>query len=305
VALPFGVNPDLPGNRHTLPRDYVFVNPSGGAVDTDGHGTHVSGTVGEATNNALQVAGMAYNVKIMPVKVCASYWDIMFERAQAGTPGFIPTDSGGCLSTDQADGVRYAVDNGARVMNISIGGTSQSATMQSALAYAASKGAFIAIAMGNDFEDGNPTIYPAAFAPGIAGVMSVASIGPSQVKAYYSSTGSYCEISAPGGDVRAGSGRQDLGRIWQSSYIPTDVDPDVVTIPRFDRYATVGIQGTSMAAPHVAGLAALLMSQVPGLTGAQVEGIIKASARNLGDANSYGAGLIQPRAALFGLGIRK
>jgi serine protease len=84
VQMQFAVNPDLPASRLVSPRDYAFLDPQGPVVDMDGHGTHVSGTVGQATNNAFLTAGMAYNVKIMPVKVCSSYWEVMIVRAQNG-----------------------------------------------------------------------------------------------------------------------------------------------------------------------------------------------------------------------------
>jgi serine protease len=307
VSLPYAVNPDLPGSRLVLPRDYAFLDPDGPVVDMDGHGTHVSSTIGEATNNAFLAAGIAYNVRIMPVKVCAQYWDIMIARARLGVTGFIPGNSGGCGSADIADGVRYAVDNGAKVVNISLGGSSPSLTIQSALSYAAASGAFVAVSMGNDFESGNPVNYPAAYAAGIDGVMSVASVGWDRARAYYSSTGTHCEITAPGGDSRSGAARLDGGLIWQSTLLTGDVSASLL-IPRFDRYNRVGFQGTSMASPHVAGLAALLMSQMPGLTPAQVEKIIRMTALDLGTAGRddvFGFGLIQPRAALFGRGISR
>ena len=304
LTMPYAPNPDLPVSRHTLAKDYIGVNvPGAPLVDLDGHGTHVSGTIGEATNNALLVSGMAYNVKIMPLKVCAEYWDVMIGRGIAGTPGF--GSSFGCAYSDIAAAVQYAVDNGARVMNISIGGTSTSTTMQNALVYAANRGAFISLSMGNSYESGNPTMYPASYAASIDGVMSVAAVGFNSAKSYYSSAGSYCEIAAPGGDTRSGVGRTDRGLIWQSTLIGSDLSG---LIPRFDRYDKQAYQGTSMAAPHVAGLAALLMSQMPSLTGVQVERIIRQTAKDLGPAgrdDSFGYGIIQPRAALFGYGIRK
>jgi serine protease len=250
---------------------------------------------------------MAYNVRIMPLKVCASYWDVMIARGLAGIPGFAPSTAAGCAYSDMSAAVQYAADNGARVMNLSIGGTSGSTTLQSALQYAAGKGAFISISMGNEYEDGNPTVYPASYASGIDGVMSVASIGYNSAKAYYSSTGSYCEIAAPGGDVRSGSGRVDGGLIWQSTLLSADHSSSL-TAPRFDRYDKQGYQGTSMSAPHVAGLAALLMSQMPSLRGGQVEQIIRTTAKDLGTPgrdDSFGYGLIQPRTALYGYGIRR
>jgi serine protease len=195
-------------------------------------------------------------------------------------------------------------------MNISIGGTSSSTTLRDALNYAVGRGAFIAISMGNSYESGNPVIYPASYAPSINGVMSVASINKAEGKAYYSSTGSYCEVAAPGGDSRQGSGTTDRGLIWQSTLLSSDMSPGAfgVIVPRFDRYDKAGYQGTSMASPHVAGLAALLMSQIPGATPSQVEQIIRLTAKDLGSSGRddfFGYGLIQPRTALFGQGIRK
>ncbi len=221
VSMPYAVNPDLPVSRHVLARDYVgsVVSPAPPLVDLDGHGTHVSGTIGESTNNAFLAAGMAYNVKIMPLKVCADYWDVMIARGLSGIPGFVSSTAGGCAYSDMAAAVQYASDNGAKVMNMSIGGTSGDTTLQNALKSAAGKGAFISISMGNNYESGNPTMYPSSYAVNIDGVMSVASVGHTSAKAYYSSTGSYCEIAAPGGDTRAGSGQVHGGNVWQSTIL--------------------------------------------------------------------------------------
>jgi serine protease len=274
-------------------------------ADLDGHGTHVSGTIAEAANNNFLVAGMAYNVQIMPVKVCNQYWDMMIARGVSNIPGLISTDDATCLFQDIADGIDYAVDHGARVLNISLGGDSPSNVLLGALQYAANHGAFVAVSMGNEGDQGNPIQYPAAYAPSIDGVMSVAAVNANSSHASYSSSGSYCEVAAPGGDID--NSRADFGAIWQSTLRPSTVDPNRgVRIPRFDSYDKVGYTGTSMAAPHVSALAALLMSQQPKLTGAQVEQIIKNAVKDLGAAgkdNLYGYGLIQPREALYGHGI--
>lgn len=310
VQMAFAVNPDLPASRLVLPRDYAFLDPLGPVVDMDGHGTHVSGTIGQATNNAFLTAGMAYNVKIMPVKVCSSYWELMIVRAQNGQTGFLSADAGGCSFVDMSDGIRYAADNGAKVINMSLGGTSQSTLVRDALAYAVSRGVFIAISAGNDFEEGNPTQYPARHAIDFEGIMSVASVAKSSAKAYYSSTGSYVEIAAPGGDARQGTGTTDRGLIWQSTLLGADSVPGSggVIRPRFDRYDKQAYQGTSMASPHVAGLAALIMSQTPGISPAAVERIIRNTAKDIGDPGrdtSFGSGLIQPRTALYGYSVNR
>jgi len=306
VSLPFAVSPDLPTSRLVSPRDFVFMQ-NGPVLDFDGHGTHVSSTIGEATNNGISLAGMAYNVKIMPVKVCVGYWEAMITNAQAGRSGFlVPQDFQECPFDAIVAGVHYAVDNGAKVINISLGGESPSAEMQNAITYAVQHGAFVAISMGNSYDLGNPIEYPAFYASGINGAMSVAAISKFLHHAYYSSSGSHCEISAPGGDDTDGSGL-DRGFVWQVTLFFPDQDPEVVTVPRFDRLQRIGYEGTSMASPHVAGLAALLMSQ--GVTDpASIEALIRKTAKDLGQPGRddlFGFGLIQPRAALFGFGIAK
>jgi len=95
ISVPFAVNPDLPASRLVSPFDFV-TNLGTTVLDTEGHGTHVSSTAGEETNNALLDAGIAYKSRIMPVKVCTSYWDIQFAFSAAGGRGFVPPDSGGC-----------------------------------------------------------------------------------------------------------------------------------------------------------------------------------------------------------------
>lgn len=300
VSIPFAVNPDLQASRLTGARDFVFW--SGPVLDMDGHGTHVSSTIGEDTNNGVGLAGIAYNAKIMPVKVCASYWDVQFAFSAAGFRGFAPLNVDFCDASAMVQGIRYAADNGANVINLSVGGLHASQTVRDALTYALSKGVFISIAMGNEFEDGNPVGYPAAFAESLDGAMAVGAVGPSLARAYYSSTGSHIEIAAPGGNMRE---RGAADGIWQSTISAEDSDPATVIFPRFDHYVERPLQGTSMAAPHVAGIAALIISQ--GITRPDaVEALIKATAKDLGSSGrdaDYGFGLIQPRRALFGFGI--
>jgi serine protease len=299
IDVPFKAAPDLTrANRWVTPHDFIYDDDN--PVDLDGHGTHVSGTIGQLTNNSTGLAGMAFNVRIMPVKICATAWDVIFGDNEVTDD----LDLSICPDSLMAEGIRYAADNGAKVINLSIGGDEPTeATVQAALNYAVGKGVFVAIAAGNEFEDGNPVVYPAALANNIDGVMSVAAVGRTLQRAFYSSSGSYVEIAAPGGDTRA-SGLS--GAIYQQTLDDTFFQTKLLR-PRFDLFIEAPFQGTSMATPHVAALAALLMTQ--GITNpAAVEAAIKQSARDLGSAgrdNDFGFGLIQPTAALRGLGIAR
>ncbi len=302
-TVPFAPDPDIASTRVASGRDFAFWD--GPVLDMVGHGTHVAGTILEETNNNLAFAGIAYNARLLPVKVCYGYWEIQIVMASLNLPGFADPDDGGCATSDVIAGIRYAADNGAQIINLSLGGPGQSTAELDAIRYAVEKGAFVAMAAGNEFDSGNPPEYPAAFAPQIDGAMSVGAVGRSRRRAYYSNTGSYIEIAAPGGDFRADG---LSGVIYQVGLVATDSEPTLVRVmPRFDRYQELALQGTSMAAPHVAGVAALLYAQ--GLTNpAVIEAAIRKFAVDLGSPgkdDEYGYGLVDARAALRGLGVAK
>lgn len=298
--MPFAISPDFDAARIAPGRDFVFW--TGPVLDSDGHGTHVAATVAQSTNNNLGFAGIAYNAKVMPLKVCLSFWDVQIIRSESGIPGYAPQNAGGCPTSAVTAAIRHAADNGAKVINLSLGGTNAAPAYVDALNYAVSRGVFVAIAAGNEFADGNPVTYPASYAAQFQGVMAVGAVGRSLTRAGYSTTGSFVEIAAPGGNGADGG---SAGLIWQHGISFVDYNPAVVIFPRFDRYGERGLQGTSMASPHVAGVAALLMSQ--GITSpAAVEAIITRTARDLGAKgrdDDFGAGLIDPRAALRGFGV--
>jgi serine protease len=301
VTVPFARAPELAAagsagdSRFVAPRDLIWNNTE--PLDLSGHGTHVAGTIGQLTNNSSGVAGVAFNARLMPVKVLSDFWDHVFNSPFIGSDSIV------------AQGLRYAVDNGARVINMSLGrpGAPGSAPLiEDALRYAVARGAFVAIAGGNSFEDGNDIDVLGEIASRVQGVMSVAATDRSGNRAYYSNTGSWVEIAAPGGSFRSGG---NGGFVYQQTYdfdfTDTFVAPAQYVAPRFNVFSFIGIQGTSMATPHVAGLGALLYEQ--GITSpAAIEAAIKRFADDLGTTgrdDEFGAGKINARRTLQGLGL--
>jgi len=300
VDVPFAAALDLGDQaRFVAPRDFIWNDTL--PLDLDGHGTHVAGTIGQATNNGIGVAGMAFNVRIMPVKVIADVWDFVFDSPSDGTDDTV------------AQGIRYAADNGAHVINMSIGRESGGAApaVEAAVQYAVSKGVFVAIAAGNDGSGQNRPNRSAEFASRIDGAVAVGAVGRGLNRAYYSTTGSYVELSAPGGDSRTNSDPREgliLQQMVDQDLASTfTLAPALFRAPRFDAFRYYFLQGTSMATPHVAGFAALLRQQ--GLTNpAAIEAAMKQFATDRGPAgrdDQYGAGLINPRATLRGLGLAR
>ena len=293
VDVPIARAPDLGGaGRFVAPRDFIWDDDN--PVDLDGHGTHITGTIGEATNNGTGAAGVASNVRVMPVKVIASVWDRVFGAA-AGSDDVV------------ARGIRYAADHGANVINMSIGRTGPPApVVEDAVRYAVARGAFVAIAGGNSFEDGNPIERFAEIAARVPGAVSVASVGRDLRRARYSTIGEYIELAAPGGDrSRGGIEAQILQQTLDLDLVETyDLGPARFRAPRFDAFTYFFFEGTSLAAAHVSGLAALLYQQ--GITRpAALEAALIAYAIDTGRHGrdeEYGHGLVSARDTLRGAG---
>ncbi|WP_126942341.1 S8 family peptidase [Xanthomonas sp. BRIP62409] len=235
------------------------------AATSSWHGTHVAGTVAAVTNNTTGVAGTAYNAKVVPVRVLGKCGGSLSDIADA-----IVWSSGGSVSGVPANA------NPAEVINMSLGGGGTcSATMQNAISGAVSRGTTVVVAAGNDSVNVSGSL-PA----NCANVIAVAATTSAGAKASYSNFGTGIDVSAPGSAILStlNSGTTTPGSASYASY-----------------------NGTSMAAPHVAGVVALVQSVAPSaLTPAAVETLLKNTARALPGACSggCGAGIVNADAAV-------
>ncbi|MGW4022170.1 S8 family peptidase [Streptomyces sp. NPDC005009] len=245
------------------PGDWYAAGECGQAAggSSSWHGTHVAGTIAAATNNGKGVAGIAYGAKISPVRVlgkCGGYDSDIIDA--------ITWASGGTVSGVPANA------NVAKVINMSLGGGGACSTAtQSAINGAVSRGTTVVVAAGNENQNA------ANSSPANCGnVITVAATDRSGNRAYYSNYGSIVDISAPGGETTTAS-----------NGILSTLNSGART-PSTENYAYY--QGTSMATPHIAGLAALMKSANPALTPARIESAIKSNSRALPGTCSGGCG---------------
>jgi hypothetical protein len=234
-----------------LASDRNSVDPSGrGMVDPGGHGTHVAGIIGARANNGRGIAGGAPGVKIMPIRVLDAH--------------------GGGVASDVAEGIIWAAEHGARVINVSLGG-GPSPGMRTAMQYANSRRSVVIAASGNGYQSGNVPSYPAAYPEAIA----VGSVNNSLNHSSFSNTGAWLDLAAPGEMIVSTYGASRTNYQWMS--------------------------GTSMATPYVAAAAALVIGQNKSLTASRVRALLEGRATDRGPRgrdNAYGAGVVNPRASV-------
>ena len=258
--------PDLAGTNFVA--GYDFVNNDSHANDDGAHGTHVTGTVAQTTNNNLGVVGVAFNCTIMPIKVLDS--------------------SGSGYVTDIADGIYWAADHGCKVINMSLGGPVGSSTLQNACIYAYNAGVTIVCSAGN--AGSSTPQYPAAYTQCI----SVSATRYDDTKPSYSSYGSTIDICAPGGDLSVDqNGDGYVDGVLQQTF----------EAPNYTTFSYWFYDGTSMASPHVTGVAAMVISAAGGsLTPAQVRDYLEDTATDLGATGwdqYYGWGKVNAYAAVL------
>ena len=270
-------DPSIAGDGNGVDDDPTDVGDGTGPQPSSFHGAHVAGTIGAASNNGRGVAGVTWAGQIFHVRVLGI---------------------GGGSSFDIANGVLYAAglpnssnrlpSSRADIINMSLGGPGFNQTFQNAVTDAFNAGVTVIAAAGN--ENSSTPSFPAAY----DGVISVAAVDYNRQRAPYSNFHASVDIAAPGGDVsvdRNGDGYAD-------GVLSTKPD-DSVSPTNFESFSFY--QGTSMAAPHVAGVAGLILAVNPGLSPSGVENALRSTATDLGAPgrdDQYGSGLVNAFSAV-------
>lgn len=261
---PFGRDSFGPLSGDRLMLGFNAIAGTRGGIDFNQHGTHVAGTIGQETDNGTGVAGIAYNARILPVKSLS----------------FL----GGGFYSWIINGIRWATDNGAVVINLSLGSGSYSRLLEEAIDYAYERGVTVVAAAGNDGTD--EVLYPAALEHCIA----VGAVRYDKQLASYSNYGTALDLVAPGGDLdvdQNGDGYDD--GILQETFWSLGIG-----------WGYWFSTGTSMACPHVAGVAALVKAIHPEYGPDDIRQVLQDTAEDLGAPGwdeRYGYGLIDAYAA--------
>ncbi len=240
-------------------------------MDDNGHGTHCAGIIGAVTNNDYGIAGISGNCKIIPIKVTNP------------VPGIT-------TMTLIVRAIAFAVKNGADIISMSLGGKS-TYTADLGISYANKKGVVLVGAAGNANKNDKEFSFPA----GHKNVIAVSATDNNDSKAWFSDYGSWVDVAAPGVDILS------LRAYATDMYlIDTSHKPGEMFFPAFDNNATLyRASGTSMACPHVAGVAALVLSKTPDLTPMQLKTVLRSSTDKV-DSNQYiGTGRINAYTALL------
>ena len=272
---------DGPDPDPTIPSSRSYSSSSGCALGisaSGAHGLHVSGTIASAFNNALGIVGVNRQVRIRPVRVMGIHGSGSFDEIAQGV-----LYAAGLPATG-ANGQIVQAQSAARVINMSLGGATPSAVLELAIQQATAAGALVVASSGNN--NNSAPNYPAAYPQ----VLSVSAVGPTLTRAPYSTYGSTVDITAPGGNTNVNAGGGPTQGVYSSAW------NFQLGVPIVDSW-----NGTSMAAPHVTGVAALVLSAYPTLTAQQLRARLEDFAVDIGAPGkdqSYGMGLVNARNSL-------
>lgn len=256
------------GTKHASPG---MASRFGGPFAAFGHGTHVAGIIGATADNGRGIVGVAPGTTVMPIKIFPSLLDGIRKKPGAGAE-----DPAAVVASAVAQGIVYATENGASIINMSLGFPHESQSLALAVDFALKKGVSVLVAAGNERMEGSPVNTLAA----IPGVIGVAATDEDDKVTFFSNQGSYVSVAAPG---------------WRVLSTMPSLFNGLVSEPY--QY----MDGTSMACPNAAGVVALMKAVNPGLSPARVKEILEASADDRGPKgrdDNYGHGRVNAARAV-------